>query len=292
MKPIAIVLSLLFSVTVLLSDARAAAPAPVGKIAAVAGTVQLERGGKRYRLPQGASVYNGDVLTTGKASVAKLLLNDESVISIGAATRFQVNGFATSTSSRRGAFRMWYGKMKAAVSKFVAGPTDFKFQTPTAVAGVRGTTLVLEHDRNTNQSTLTVIEGTVVFAPANTREQSSVVVSTRQQSRQGNGGNPSQPRAVSHEEAGSAGDGFDANPADKDDPKNESGSSDGDGDPGSTGDGSDGADGDEPPPPSGEDLLDRTETIHEQVPVDATQRPTDNPVADPTAGRTGIRVRW
>ncbi len=177
-----------------------AATAHVGTVVSSTGTVVLQRTGKRYKLPEGTKVYNGDSVVTGKGAFAKILLADDSLLTINESSAFRLEGFETSDQQRSGRFRLYFGKMRAVVSKFLSGNTDYKFQTPTAVAGVRGTHFVLEFDKNAQQTTLSVVEGQVAFNAVDERIGTPVLVGASQRSEQRSRSAPSEAREMTDQE--------------------------------------------------------------------------------------------
>jgi hypothetical protein len=161
---------------------QAMADDSVGTAATVRGTVALERDGARVRLQDGAPILNGDIVTTGRDSGVRLLMKDESVLTLGAQSRFLVENFSTGDDSRMARYRLAFGRVRASVSQAVSSRSDIRFFTPTAVAGVRGTQLQIEYDRQSRRTTLSVLSGRVAFQSLDRRVPGSVMVGARQRS--------------------------------------------------------------------------------------------------------------
>ena len=179
-----------------------AAPAwaiePVGSVASLYGKVTLERNGKTYGVSSGLKLYNGDSIVAGEDAYAKLMLTDESLLTVGENSTFKIENLRADATSRLGQFRLMFGKVRAIVSKFAAGKTDYRFVTPTAVAGVRGTHLVVEFDLSTKQTTVSVLEGSVGFkALDNTGGGPEVLIGTQMRSEQKSGSPAGQPVKMS-----------------------------------------------------------------------------------------------
>jgi hypothetical protein len=88
--------------------------------------------------------------------------------------------------------------MRAIVSKYATGNSDIRFSTPTAVAGVRGTHLVVEFDHAAKKTVVSVLEGSVAFRSLQQSPGSEVVLGALQQSSQvGTQGRPSSPATIS-----------------------------------------------------------------------------------------------
>lgn len=254
----------------------------VGSIAAVQGAVTLARAGKSYKAASGFKIYNGDTIAAPKDAFAKLLMSDDTLITVGASSSFVVERFAAGTGTRTASFRLLFGKMRAIVSKAVSASTDYRFATPTAVAGVRGTHLVLEFDQAKGATTLSVLEGNVGFKAAE-GNLGEVSVSTLQQSLQKSNEAPETPTKMSSEDVKKLGteiasqtkgaDADETKQAKSDDSANEETADNADA--GKSADAADAA-------------LQRADDTVKTNPTDVSgSRPTDNPAVE-----TGVKVRW
>lgn len=265
-----------------LFSAPAYAAAPIGAVAASEGTVTLQRGGKTYKLPTGTKLFNGDAVLTSKGSFAKLLFNDDSLLTVGANSSFKLENYAVTATSRSASFRLMFGKVRAIVSKFASGNTDYKFVTPTAVAGVRGTHLVLDFDQSTKQTTLSVIEGEVGFRGIDGKLETTVGTQQRSSS---TGENASAPSKLTPEDNKKLNDEIAKQSKEKSSETNTAASSGDDkqktpdATPAETNTADAGA----------EDALQRVDQtgVAGQGGEGDRQLPSENPAAD-----TGIRVRW
>ncbi len=114
--------------------------ADVGVIADLAGSVVLERGGKNYRLSIGVPLYAQDRLTTRATGKVRVLLKDNSVVSIGPKSSIELSSLAID-QERSFVLDVLFGRFKMDVASWFRGPTRGTVKTPTAVAGVRGTVL-------------------------------------------------------------------------------------------------------------------------------------------------------
>ncbi len=148
----------------LAAPASGAEPERIGTASIVLGKVQVRHAGaeKWGRLQPGEALFLGDRIRTAASSSARLKLNDGSSMSMAAASELELNEFVYKPQGeRRSFFKLWSGKVKAAVSKYLAGRNKFELGTPTAVAGVRGTEFVVETGPEGEGSTVTVLEGSV-----------------------------------------------------------------------------------------------------------------------------------
>lgn len=113
-----------------------------GMVARTEGTVTGEVMGKKRHLHAGDAIINGEVIATADASKVKVLLADDSVLNLGPKTRFEIGKVEVKEGSRTISMKIITGKFMAAVSRwFGGGGNNWQVETPTAVAGVRGTVL-------------------------------------------------------------------------------------------------------------------------------------------------------
>ncbi len=130
-----------FALVLLLSAAPPALAAEAGLVAGVNGAPTVTRAGTTQALKRGDSIAIGDRLTTDAAAKIKILLADDSVLTIGPTTEVVIDELVLGNESRTGKLRVLAGRFKLAIAAWFAGPSDYQIETPTAVAGVRGTVL-------------------------------------------------------------------------------------------------------------------------------------------------------
>lgn len=278
-----------------------AAPAwavePVGSAASVFGTVWLQRGGKNYKLAQGTKLYNGDAVVTSADAYAKLLMVDESLLTVGAKSTFRIERYESNAGGRFASLRLFFGKVRAIVSKAAASRNDVRFVTPTAVAGVRGTHLVVEFDKSSQKTVVSVIEGSVGFKSLDQRTAGGeVVLGAKQRSEQSGGSSPSQPAPMSDAELSKLNKEIDKQTPGGDDQgggEQSGGAGGGGNDAKPAGEGSGG--GDDSGKPQGGDTEGRIEQNLDRVQTSTQSQPStsdqNNPAVNPAAD-TGVRVRW
>lgn len=131
----------LSSVTVMAQAAES-----IGWASIVTGKVQVLRAGQRewVTLKPGDALFQGDKLRTGSPGAARLTFNDSSHVNLVSNSEIELNEFVfTPGKSRRSFFKLWSGKLKARITKYFLSENKVEFGTPTAVAGVRGTELLV-----------------------------------------------------------------------------------------------------------------------------------------------------
>jgi tetratricopeptide (TPR) repeat protein len=131
------------------------------------------------------SLNNGDVVRTGANGKASLLFYDGSQARMGANSALQITPPTDAGGGRKSFFRALGGQVWARLRPGTA------VRTRTAVAGVRGTEILLQV-ADDDTTTLTVIEGTVDFY----NEFGAVVVNTSQQSVAAPGRAPTSPITI------------------------------------------------------------------------------------------------
>lgn len=128
----------------------------VGKFVQVEGRVDVLREGKSVAAPvkPGDNVSMGDVVRTKSDGKAEILFNDGTNLKLAPETRIKIDEYTFNQDNTRSkAFlNLLRGKVRAVVSKTKNLPvstssSSFNVQTPTAVAGVRGTDFFVFYDR-------------------------------------------------------------------------------------------------------------------------------------------------
>lgn len=137
-----------------------------GEVVSVIGTPQVRSGeGAWIPLRLNDSVGVGDRIRTGAGKV-KLLLVDDTVLTLDTNTdlRLSAHMFKPKEERRSGLFDLFSGRIKTLVGHFL-GQSDVRVQTPTAVAGVRGTYFLVEYspaaDGSGGDTRVTVFDGEV-----------------------------------------------------------------------------------------------------------------------------------
>ena len=120
-------------------------PAAAGRIKIASGSVFIVRGGTQLPAQAGQDVYEADTLRTGDDGRLGVMLKDDSRISLGPSSEVRLDRFAYVPAAGRLGFVMGIVRGVAAyVSGRIAkiSPDSIRLETPAAIVGVRGTTLV------------------------------------------------------------------------------------------------------------------------------------------------------
>lgn len=138
-------------------------------ISALGDITAVDSAGTKRKLVEGASVYPGDTVQTGAVTKGVLIFRDESRITLGANTRFKVDGFVFDDKNpNEGRFfvSLVRGSARALTGLIGKGNNrNVGFTTETATIGIRGTGLDLDcpSDEATPEScSFFTWEGTIV----------------------------------------------------------------------------------------------------------------------------------
>lgn len=127
-----------------LLPALAQASARVGVVVGVAGKAQVSNpaAGRDLAAKEGLALFEGDVLTTGPASLVRIALMDDSLVQVAADSRMELASFSfqPEDKKRQGLLKVSSGKLKVMVSDFFRyKDRTFQVETPTVLCGVRNT---------------------------------------------------------------------------------------------------------------------------------------------------------
>ena len=135
-----------FALTILAGPAFAQQPAAAGKIKLASGQVFVVRGGNSLPAMVGQDVYESDSLRTGNDGRLGITLKDDTRVSLGPGSEVQLNKFLYRPAESQFAVAL---KLVRGMAAYVSGriaklaPDAVRLETPAAIVGVRGTTLVL-----------------------------------------------------------------------------------------------------------------------------------------------------
>ncbi len=141
-----------FAVLVLLvgsSPVQAQQASAAGRVKVASGTAFVVRDGRPIAAAPGQVVLEADVLRTGADGRLGVTLNDDTRLSLGPTSEVRVDRF--SYASTDGGLRLVL-KFVRGVTTYVSGriaklsPDAVRLETPSAIVGVRGTTLAIRVD--------------------------------------------------------------------------------------------------------------------------------------------------
>jgi len=118
---------------------------PVGFVAGVEGEVEIQPGGQLSwtAAATDGNVEIGDTIRTGLDSAIKIVLVDDTTLSLGEDTELVIDNFVVGDAAVRevSVLRHLKGQIRTRVGEAFGGTTRVEIHTPTAVMGVKGTEL-------------------------------------------------------------------------------------------------------------------------------------------------------
>lgn len=112
-----------------------------GKLLKATGKVEIERDGKKLPAQPGMDIRGGDIIITGKTSEASVDIGEGRIITIKESSHFRVDESALESGNGKSGMLV-YGMVYVRHGKGTS-PKPYEIQTPTAVAGVRGTSFAV-----------------------------------------------------------------------------------------------------------------------------------------------------
>ncbi|MGZ3691226.1 MAG: FecR family protein [Pseudobdellovibrio sp.] len=132
----------------------------IGKAISLEGSVQVKHDSKSSDVKVRGLIYEGDVVTTGKRSSARFLLNDDTIIDLKESSQFGFQKLNALSNKRDADFALDFGRVRASVNKKIDKNNKYQFKTKATVFAVRGTDFTINAP-DAARSDLTVFEGTV-----------------------------------------------------------------------------------------------------------------------------------
>jgi hypothetical protein len=134
----ALFLSLFFALS-----ASAAGPDYIGRVVKVVGSVEkVNAKGEVVKLGTGDKLLVGDEIKASDRSMAKILMKDETLFTVGPQTHFVIEEFEARTlEDRTASYNLLKGKLRSVFS-VKAPERTLTIKTPSASMGIRGTEIV------------------------------------------------------------------------------------------------------------------------------------------------------
>lgn len=134
----------------------------------VKGDVEVEskKTGK-FKAKVASKVYAGDIVTTGAEGRAKIVMSDRNVLNVSTDTKITINKYEndSTTGVKNVDIDLSKGKLRSNVEqKYDGEKSQFLIKTPTAVAGVRGTSFLTSFDPATRKTQIVTFKGSVALS--------------------------------------------------------------------------------------------------------------------------------
>jgi hypothetical protein len=124
-------------------------PAAAGRVKVSSGDAFIVRNNQSIGATVGLAVYESDSLRTGATGRIGVTMSDDTRVSLGPESEVHLSRFAYAPAEGRLAFAM---KVMRGAAAYVSGriaklsPDAVRLETPSAIVGVRGTSMVISAD--------------------------------------------------------------------------------------------------------------------------------------------------
>lgn len=139
-----------------------------GVILVVKGNVNIKSAsGSDKTATVGLDVLEGDKLTTGAESTAKIVTVDRNVIFVGEKSELVFEKYKHEDEKKKAVILdLKEGSVRSSIKKKYDKKEEYyHIKTPTSVAGVRGTDFYVEHNVATTENVICTFEGKVSYKP-------------------------------------------------------------------------------------------------------------------------------
>jgi hypothetical protein len=136
-----------FALVTLAGPAFAQPPSPAGRVKVVAGSAFIVRSGGTIRAEVGQPVFESDSLRTGEEGSIGVTLDDDTRLSLGPSSEVHLSSFRYAPAQGSVGLAMSFLR---GIAVYVSGqiaklaPDAVRLETPSAIVGVRGTTLAVQ----------------------------------------------------------------------------------------------------------------------------------------------------
>ena len=130
----------------LAAPASAQQPSPVGRVKVVSGSAFIVRSGGTLRAEVGQALFEADGLRTGEDGRIGVTLDDDTRVSLGPSSEVRLDTFRYAPAEGSVGLAMQFLR---GIAVYVSGqiaklaPDSVRLETPSAIVGVRGTTLAV-----------------------------------------------------------------------------------------------------------------------------------------------------
>ena len=117
----------------------------IGTVLAVEETaeVQAQAAVEWERLRFRDAIFRNDTARTAANSKLKLLMRDDSILTMSESSEMEFTEFVTTQQQQRSVVNMLVGTLKVVTTSILGAGSSLEIRTPNTVAGVRGTTFII-----------------------------------------------------------------------------------------------------------------------------------------------------
>jgi len=173
----------------------------VGTVAATRGAADIGHAGAWTAAAVGGEVQLGDTLRTGDGQL-RVVFQDDSVIDLSENSTLVVDQQVFDPSGGRftSLMKLVSGKARALVGAYYKTPgASYEMETPTAVAGVRGTSFVVAYNPETDATEVIGIRGQIEVRGVGARVGDRVFITAHEGTLVERGGAPTAPERLDEE---------------------------------------------------------------------------------------------
>ena len=117
--------------------------ASVGVVVSKDGYIEIIRNTRYMLAEKGDEVFENDKISTYKKSRIKIKFSDNTIVTIGANSNFEIKDYVDGLSEPKVKFSFMKGVFKVVTGKIAKiAPEKFNLETKNATIGIRGTTIV------------------------------------------------------------------------------------------------------------------------------------------------------
>jgi hypothetical protein len=136
-----------------------------GRIDDIKGKAEIKKAGMPSFRPahKNMTVGPGDEIRTEPGSEVVLTLETTAVTGVGESTHYTISSFEVNPDTKAAQVKIALpeGKLWSEVGKLKTEDSTFEVETPTAVTGVRGTVFLVEVEKETEETSVSVLSGQV-----------------------------------------------------------------------------------------------------------------------------------
>ncbi|MCC6138394.1 MAG: FecR domain-containing protein [Bdellovibrionaceae bacterium] len=136
-----------------------------GIFASIKGSVSVESAGNKVPAKVGEKIFQGSTVITGTNSRAKITMSDRSVVHVSPDSKLKIVAYSKNANKQTVELGLSQGKVRNEVKGSYDNNNKYLIKTPTAVAGVRGTTFVVNYSLATNKTEVATLQGIVELTP-------------------------------------------------------------------------------------------------------------------------------
>jgi hypothetical protein len=117
----------------------------IGTVLVVEGVAEVRAEGTQEweRLRFRDAIFRHDTVRTGAESKVKILMRDDSILTLAAQSEMAFTEFVFTRQRRRSIVNLLIGTLKVVTTRFFGAGSQLEVHTPNTVAGVRGTTFIV-----------------------------------------------------------------------------------------------------------------------------------------------------